>query len=44
MNFEDVDPSLAVGFLLKTREEFFKFIDFYYKVLLLHSYKLSIGY
>lgn len=32
MNFEDVDPSLAVGFLLKTREEFFKFIDFYYKV------------
>jgi hypothetical protein len=31
MNFEDVDPSLAVGFLLKTREEFFKFIDFYYK-------------
>jgi hypothetical protein len=43
MNFEDVDPSLAVGFLLKTREEFFKFIDFYYKVLL-YSYKLSIGY
>lgn len=34
MNFEDVDPSLAVGFLLKTREEFFRFIDFYYKVLI----------